>query len=261
MLNSKFALKLTICLTCLLSTSFLNSPVNPQEPNALQKQIDELREGQKTILKELHEIKGLLQDRAAIPNLPPPNLIVSASDNPSKGDKNALVTLVEFSDYQCPFCARHFHETLPQIEREYIKTGRLKYVLRNFPLEAMHRDAFKAAEAVNCAGEQGKYWQMHDRLFQNQNQLGDPEWARHAKAIGLNLPAFQQCLSSGKQAAAVRKDQEDGQRAGVQGTPTFFVGVQDSDSQTIKVLKMIVGAQPYPEFKAAIEGALNQKRK
>ncbi len=251
-----------LILTVLLSTP-LRAQQDPmrQELNALQKQMDDLRETQKSVQKDLQEIKAFLQGRAAPSNLPPTNLTVSVDDNPFKGDKNAKLTLIEFSDYQCPFCARHFRETLPQLEREYINTGKVKYVFRDFPLESIHREAFKAAEAANCAGEQGKYWEMHDRLFQNQNQLGVAELPKHAQVIGLSLPAFQQCLNSGKQAAEIRKDMEDGQRAGVNGTPTFFLGVQDSDGQNVKALRMIVGAQPHAQFKEAIESALSQVKK
>ena len=102
---------------------------------------------------------------------------------------------------------------------------------------------------------------MHDRLFQNQNQLGAAELPKHAEVIGLNLPAFQQCLKSGKHAGEIRKDLEDGQKAGVNGTPTFFLGLQEADGKTIKVLRTILGAQPYPQFNEAIEGALNHMRK
>lgn len=216
------------------------------------------KEAQKAIQKDLQEIKNLLQGRAAPPNLTPENLTLSAGDNPSKGNQNAKLTLIEFSDYQCPFCGRYFRETLPQIEKDYINTGKLKYVLRDFPLESIHKNAFKAAEAANCAGEQGKYWEMHDRLFQNQNQLGAGELPKYAQAIGLNLSAFRECLDNGKQVAEIRKDMEDGQRAGVQGTPTFFLGVQEPDGKTIKVLRTIVGAQPYAQFKDAIESVLKE---
>ena len=102
---------------------------------------------------------------------------------------------------------------------------------------------------------------MHDRLFQNQNQLGAAELPKHAEVIGLNLPAFQQCLNSGKHAGEIRKDLEEGQQAGVNGTPTFFLGLQEADGKTIKVLRTILGAQPYAQFKQAIEGALNQMKK
>jgi len=267
MITPKFADKVFIHLIFLCLAVVLCSPLNAQseatreELKGLQKQIEAFRETQKDIQKNLQEIKALLQGRAAPPNLPPQDLTVSLGNKPVKGDKNAKLTLMEFSDYQCPFCSRSFRETLPQIEREYINTGKVKYVLREFPIESIHRDAFKAAEAANCAGEQGKYWEMHDRLFQNQNQLGVEELPKHAQAMGLSLPAFQQCLNSGKQAAEIRKDMEDGQKAGVNGTPTFFLGVQNSDGQTVKVLRAIVGSQPYVQFKEAIESVLNQMKK
>lgn len=232
-----------------------------EEPKGLQEQIDELKEAQKALQKELQEIKGLLQGRVGVPNLPSPNLTVSVGRSPLKGDKAAKLTLVEFSDYQCPFCTRFFKETLPSIEQEYISIGKLKYVLRDYPLEAIHKDALKAAEGAKCAGEQEKYWEMHDRLFRNQNQLGAAELPKHAQAIGLNLSAFQECLDKGKQVAEIRKDMEDARKLGVQGTPTFFLGTQDSAGQNIKVLTTIYGAQPYAQFKQAIEGALSQMEK
>jgi protein-disulfide isomerase len=253
-----FSLSLTVVLCSSLNAQ---SEATRQEQKGLQQQIDDLTETQKAIQKELQEIKAFLQGRATPPNLPPQNLTFNLGDKPFKGDKDAKLTLVEFSDYQCPFCSRHFRETLPQIKKEYINTGKVKYVLRDFPIESIHRDAFKAAEAASCAGQQGKYWEMHDRLFENQNQLGVEELPKHARAIGLNPSTFQECLNSGKQATEIRKDIEDGQKAGVNGTPTFFLGVQDADSQTIKVLRMIVGAQPHAQFKEAIESALSQVKK
>ena len=100
---------------------------------------------------------------------------------------------------------------MPQIEREYIKTGKLKYVARDFPLESIHPLAFKAAEAAHCAGEQGKYWEMHSRLFENQRALSLKDLPQHAQALGLDAPKFQQCLESGKYASRIRKDLADGQ--------------------------------------------------
>jgi protein-disulfide isomerase len=164
---------------------------------------------------------------------------VSIEDEPFKGHKNTKVVLVEFSDYQCPFCARFFTGTFPQIEKDHIATGKIKYVLRDFPIESMHPDAFKAHEAANCAGEQGKYWEMHDRLFQNQNKLGAADLPKHAQAIEPKPAEFEQCLKSGRRGAEIRKDIADGQKAGVQGTPTFFLGIQDREGKTIKVLRTI----------------------
>ena len=114
---------------------------------------------------------------------------------------------------------------------------------------------------VDFLDEQGRYWDMHDRLFQNQNQLGVAELPKHAQAIGMDIPLFQHCLTSGKRAGKIRKDMDEGQRAEYRERQTFFLGVQDSDGQTIKVIRMSVGAQPYAQFKQAIEGAFSEINK
>ena len=229
-----------------------------EELKSLRKELEALKQGQITIQKELQEIKNLLGGRQAPPQ--PQDVVLNVDDHPYKGDKNTKLTLIEFSDYQCPFCSRHFRETLPQIESDYIKTGKVKYVFRNLPIESIHKEAFKAAEAANCAGEQGKYWEMHDRLFANQNALGLKDLSKHAETLGLDLPKFQQCLDSGREAAKIRKDMADGQKAGVQGTPTFFLGLTEPNGTEVKALRMITGAQPYNNFKEAIESLLEPQR-
>jgi protein-disulfide isomerase len=146
---------------------------------------------------------------------------------------------------------------MPRLEAEYIKTGKLKYVVREFPLEQIHPQAFKAAEAALCAGEQGKYWEMHDRMFANQRALGLNDLPGHAQALGLDLPGFQACLEGGKHAARIRKDLADGQKAGVRGTPTFFLGVQEPNDPKVKVLRVLRGALPFDTLKVAIDESLN----
>src|SRR5574341_934775 len=142
--KSKIPSKLLIVLIFLFSSLFLSRSLGAQSDpiseglKGLQKQIEDLRETQKVIQRDLQEIKAMLQGRVGAPNIPPPSLTVSVASSPFKGDNNAKLTLIEFSDYQCPFCARHFRETLPQIEREYINTGKIKYVLREFPIESIH---------------------------------------------------------------------------------------------------------------------------
>jgi protein-disulfide isomerase len=138
---------------------------------------------------------------------------------------------------------------VPQIEKEYIKTGKVKYVFRDFPIESIHPQAFKAHEAANCAGEQGKYWEMHDRLFSNPKALGEKELQSYASALDLDLQSFDQCLNSGKNAAEIRKDTAEGVKAGVRGTPTFLLGLTEQDPSKVKVTMIIRGAQPYSRFK------------
>ncbi len=147
--------------------------------------------------------------------------IVSIEGGATKGSSDARVTLVEFTDYQCPFCSRHFRDTMPQIDNDYVKTGKIRYVLREFPLESIHPLAFKAAEAANCSGEQGKYWEMHDRLFANQNALAAQQLPSHADAVGLDGQKFKTCLDSGKYAAKLRKDLADAQGRGYWDADVF----------------------------------------
>jgi hypothetical protein len=144
-----------------------------EELKVLQKEIEALKEGQIAIQQELQEIKSLLRARQAPQLAETQEVVFSIDDDPFRGDRSAKLTLIEFSDYQCPFCARHFREILPQIEREYIKSGKVKYVFRHFPIESIHKEAFKAAEAANCAGEQGKYWEMHAQRF--AQRIGIPK--------------------------------------------------------------------------------------
>ena len=146
--------------------------------------------------------------------------------------------------------------TYPQIKKEYIETGKLRYVALDLPLERIHKLAFKAAEATHCAQEQGKYWKMHDRLFQNQRAL-EP-WGSHAEALGLDVVRFDRCLNSGKFAEAIRRDMAEAVKARATATPSFVLGVADSsDSTKVKGLTFIRGAQPYSRFKAAIDAALS----
>jgi len=132
-------------------------------------------------------------------------------------------------------------------------------VSRDLPLESIHPLAFKAAEATHCAGDKGKYWEMHDRLFANQKELARKDLSKHAEALGLDVVAFDQCLDSGKHAARIRKDMAEAQRLQTTGTPTFFLGLTEPNGAQIKGTKM-AGAQPYEAFKAAIERLLSSQK-
>jgi len=229
----------------------------------LTKEIEALREGQKALQSDIQEIKNLLRARQALPAQPqgpqdtlPQEVVLSIAGAPSLGSKAAKVTLVEFSDFQCPFCARHYQQTLPEIVKEYVDTGKVNYVMRDFPMQSLHPQAHKSHEAAHCAGEQAKYWEMHHRLFGNIRGQGAAELAAHAKALGLDVAKFEQCVKSEKYAAKVRQGIEDAGRAGVRGTPTFFVGVTDASGQTVKATRVVRGAHPYQSFKQVIDSLL-----
>jgi protein-disulfide isomerase len=145
------------------------------------------------------------------------------------------------------------------MERDYVQTGKVKYVIRDLPLESIHPMAMKAAEATHCAGEQGKYWEMHDRLFANQREIARPDLTKHAQTLGLNVSAFDECVDSGKSVARIRKDMAEAESLQVNGTPTFFLGLTDPKSPQIKGVRMS-GAQPYQAFKAAIDRLLSSEK-
>jgi protein-disulfide isomerase len=176
---------------------------------------------------------------------------VSADDDPALGGANAPVTVIEFSDFQCPFCARAFSDAVAGIKADYVSSGKVKFVYRDFPLDSIHPQAIPAANAAECANEQGKFWEYHDKLFQNQALLGDANYKAWAKELGLNEQQFSSCYDIRKYDSDVSADFQDGVNAGVSGTPTFFIG-NDQDGYT-----MVVGAQPYSVIKAAIDRALS----
>ncbi len=171
------------------------------------------------------------------------------------GSANAQVALVEFTDFECPYCGQLFKNTFPQIKKEYIDTGKVRYFIKDFPLTQIHPNAQKSAEAANCALEQGKFWEYHDTLFENQSDLGIDALKKYAVSLGLDASQFNSCLDSGKYAQKVADDQKKGEAYGVRGTPSTFVGVLNGDTMTgIEVS----GAQPFESFKTAIEEALSK---
>lgn len=182
---------------------------------------------------------------------------ISLDDDPVKGDPNAPVTVVEFSDFQCPFCSRFFVQTLPQLQETYIDTGKVKLVYRDLPLDNLHPNARPAAIAAECADEQGKFWDYHDVLFSKQAEWGGQSsdavsetFQTYASDLGLESASFESCLSSSEISDEVNDDFVDATLYGATGTPTFFVG--NEEDGFIK----IVGAQPFNAFKAIIDSQL-----
>jgi len=213
----------------------------------------------KDILSEI-EIKTTAPQPIQQPSQPgvPQIFRVSLDDDPFKGNANAPVTVIEFSDFQCPFCLRFFEQTLPQIEKNYIETGKIKFVYRDLPLDNLHPNARPVHIAAECADEQGKFWEYHDILFEKQS-----EWQRLAAAdlqitmaeyandLGLEKASFESCMQSDEIADEVNKDYLDGTSYGATGTPTFFIG--NEKDGFIK----LVGAQPYSAFQAEIDKQLS----
>ena len=201
------------------------------------------------------------QGPAAAQPQQPTKGVVSVDDDPVLGDKDAPVTIVEFSDYECPFCKRHFDDTYPQLIKKYIETGKAKLVFRDFPLSFHDPMATKEAVAANCAKEQGgdkKYFEFHDEIFKrtvsNGNGLDDAKIKTIATDLRLNISSFTTCLSNKAMEDEVKKDIADGTAAGASGTPTFIIGKTTKDGKVEGDL--VVGAQPFAAFQAVIDPLL-----
>ncbi len=198
--------------------------------------------------------------QAAAPTQPSGPVKVASADAPVLGNKNAPVTLIEFSDYECPFCKRSFDQLLPELKKNYIDSGKLKLVYRNLPLP-FHQNAHKEAEAALCARDQGgdaTYFKFHDQIFtkttSNGTGLALDQLPVIAGNIGLNVSQFQQCLDSGKHKDYVDKDIAYATQVSANGTPTWFVGKSTPDG-TIDG-QIIVGAQPFSAFQPTIDNLL-----
>jgi protein-disulfide isomerase len=170
--------------------------------------------------------------------------VTIAATDPSIGRANAPVTLIEFSDFQCPFCQR-VEPTLKKVRETY--GDKIRIVWKDFPLTQIHPQAFKASEAAHCAGDQGKYWEYHDRLFGNQQALQPDDLKKHAGDLGLNATTFAACLDSSKYGERVRDGVAEGTRLGVNSTPTIYVNG-----------RMLSGAQPYEAFVSVIDEELSR---
>lgn len=186
----------------------------------------------------------------------PQKIYVSLDDDPMKGNPDADITIVEFSDFQCPFCSRFYEQTLPLIEQAYIDTGKVNFVYRDFPLQ-IHQNAVPVHIAAECADEQGWFWPYHDILFENQREWQSlpadalsEQLVQYAMAMGLQADAFESCLGSATLEEEIQKDYHDGVLYGVRGTPAFFVG-NDTDGYVL-----LSGAQPFEAFQRVIESGL-----
>jgi len=171
---------------------------------------------------------------------------VAIAGYPSRGPANAPVTIVEFADFECPFCGA-FYPTLKLVEKNY--ADRVRLVYRQFPLTNSHPNAQKAAEASLCANEQRRFWDFYDALFSDQSRLDVPSLKQRAQALGLDVAAFNACLDSGSQAAAIQKDRDDARRMGVNSTPTVFINGR------------LLGGRSYAEIQEVIEDELQRALK
>ncbi len=214
------------------------------------------------ILNELRAIRQLLEKLAA-PVAPPAPVPTSDKVTLTNltgyiiGKPDAPLTMVEFTDLQCPFCRVYHVTTFEQLKRDYIDTGKLRYISRDFPLEAIHPLANTAARAARCAGDQGKFWEMRHIILANNQTIGKDVFAAFAQDLKLNADEFQRCASdAARHQDELKKDQAEGVAAGINGTPSFIIG-RTSGARLDGI--RIVGAQPYAAFDAKLKELLATK--
>lgn len=199
----------------------------------------------------------ILQNQLPTKQVPPP-IEISADNDPVIGNPDAPITIIEFSDFQCPFCARFYTQTLPLILEEYVEQGKVKLVFRDFPIQSIHPNALPASVAAECANDQNKFREMHDILFEKQNEWNKLEtvdalsmFSQYAANMQLDQGIFESCLTSGKHIPEIQKDLNDGRDYGVTGTPGFFIGNEKTGFTELK------GAQPFDSFKKIIDAQLD----
>ena len=207
-------------------------------------QIQELREGQRSLVTSVAALQKVT--------------VIDVTGAPARGSEDAVVTLIEFSDYECPFCIRHFKQTMPQIEANYVQAGKVRYVFRDFPVDALHPAAIRAHEAGRCADEQGKFWALHDKLFSPAGSHTPEALEARATEAGLSMAGFRACIASGRTTSAIRRSVAEVMALGANGTPAFFVGLRDRATGQVRVQQAISGAHPYEVFSRAIDAALKK---
>lgn len=217
-----------------------------QEVETLRRELEALKLQQAQLAEELRRLQQAMGVRSAA---------LSLGTAPSRGRADAPLVLVEFSDYECPFCIRHFTQTMPELEREYISTGKLRYVFMDFPIDQLHPAALKAHEAARCSGEQGKFWDLHQRLFSPAGTHGESRLKQLASEVGLDRAKFDACLDSGRMQAPVRESVDRATQLGADGTPQMYLGVADA-SGSFRIIRSIRGAVPFAQMKQVIDALL-----
>lgn len=238
-------------LFCLCYTS-----IAQEDTDALREELNELKQDQKSLHEEIKMIKNLLLQgqKTALPKANVQDAEIELNDNPAQGSEAAPLVIVEFSDYQCSFCARHTKQTYPEIYEKYIKTGKLRYVFMDKPLPS-HDMSAQVAEAAHCAAEQGKFREMHEKLLYEPESQKD--LTTLASKLDLDIKKFESCMNSKKYAAKVASNLSLANRLEVPSVPGFVIASRDPNNpQKVKGISFIRGAKPFSRFQMEIEQAL-----
>lgn len=232
----------------------------PQEPSgSVQHQLDELKDGQQRLLKEVEEIKKLLQEKPARTDFgakpAAPNVTsVNVYGEPYRGTNTARVAIIEYSDFDCSFCGRYARNIFPRVDENYVQRGKVRYFFRDLP-EPNETNAWLKARTARCAGDQGKFWEMHDRLFAAQ-EASAQDLSALVQTIGLDAEEFNACLFSEKYLENIQRSAAGARRMGLFGTPAFLIGTLTEDGGFVRVKKVLVGAESYDSIKSVLDELL-----
>ena len=206
-----------------------------------------------TIWTQHHQSQSTQPGNARLPKAATelPKEPVSLEGAPARGNRSARIVVIEYSDFQCPYCGQFARETLPEIEKKYVDPGKVLLAFRHRPLVGIHPFAMKASEAAECARRQGKFWEMHDRLFMKQQELDDTSLLGRAHDIGLNETEFRTCLN-GEATSRVKQDDAGGTAVSIAGTPAFLIGTLQADGR-VKVTQRLTGALPLNRFEEVLD--------
>ena len=250
------SLSRTILLVSIIALAACTRPAaQSNDVESLRKEVEALKASQEAMKKDLEEIREFLRVATGGKFGAPPieGQTVDLSGAPARGQESAPITLVEVSDYHCPYCRRHFQQTQPQINSSYIDQGKVRHVFLHYPIDQLHPEAFRSHEAASCAAEQGKFWELHAKLFESPARSVD-QIVERASAVGLDANALKSCIESGQYSTAVRESVKRMQQLGVDSTPMFLIGMTPKNGEPMKILKVVRGAHPFDQFKAAFDG-------
>ena len=223
---------------------------------SLERDVQQLKAQQQQILDSLNDLKKMVV-RGNAPQAPTLKLpaTINTQGEIFRGAATAQVAIIEFGDFECPYCRRYENQTYPQIADTYIKTGKVRYYYKDLPLP-FHAHARPAALAAHCAGEQGKYWQMYDALFADQVPATPADLDARAKAAGVDTTKLDACIASDRFSSTIRQSIDEAAKMTMSGTPTFLIGTVAPDGSLINVRQSVVGAQPFSVFRADIDSLL-----
>jgi protein-disulfide isomerase len=227
---------------------------------SVEERLDQVEHSQQQLLKEVAELREALEEkgefaarRSAVAR--PRVFPLDVRGEPFRGHRDAKVAIVEYSDFACPYCAQYVREVYPQIETNYVQSGKVKYFFRDLP-EHGHTNALVAAQAARCAGDQGRFWEMHDILFAAQPALGRTELETYAQGLGLDPEKFNACLDNQRWAEAIRRSEVGARRMEIYGTPAFLIGTISEDGNVVQATRTVIGGS-LDTLKSALDELLS----